>query len=64
MPGLPRRHGIVVCLGGNELRYIESDATLRSLVAKCRSDPSTYCSGVPPLSCDAFGDDFQANLEH
>ena len=48
-----------VGLAANELRYIESDATLRALVAKCRIDPSTYCSGVPPLSCDAFGPRFQ-----
>ena len=52
-----------VSFDDNEFDYIESDPTLRELIERCRTSGDASCSGVPPLSCDAFGDHFEVRSE-
>ena len=47
----------------NQLDYVESDPTLRELIERCRTSGDAYCSGVPPLSCGAFGSRFQVRSD-
>ena len=53
----------VVDLGDNDFWYVEADGTLRRLISRCRGSSSTYCTGVPPLSCDAFGPSYQVRSD-
>ena len=41
------------------LADVEADPTLRALIERCRTSSEVQCTGVPPLSCDAFGRDYQ-----
>ena len=47
----------------NDFDYIESDPTLRGLIERCRTSADAYCSGVPPLSCGAFGSRYQVRSD-
>ena len=47
----------------NGFDYVESDPTLRELIERCRTSGDAYCSGVPPLSCGAFGDNYQVRSD-
>ena len=50
-----------VSFDDNEFDYGTNDPILRELIDNCRTSSDASCSGVPPLSCDAFGDNFEVS---